>query len=901
MTTLASLRIILGLDSGGVKTGANSVRSDLKGVQAEANRTNATLRDIGKGVGAGLGIGAGLGAFQLASRGVLELTGFLSDSVKAAQDDELSIAKLTTSLKANVPAWDQNSAAIEKAVAAQTKFAFQDDDVRASLTTLVAATHDVNRALAIQNTAMDLARFKGISLQEATTALIKVEGGRYRALIDLGIQLKAGASQEQALAAVQATTAGQREAFLKTSAGAAEEAGVAFKEAQEAIGKGLTPVVVELSHFSRDVLAPALTIVGDNMGTILPIAEGLAAVFGARLVLGLTGSAIGFVANTAAAIANSVVVGVLTGEVVALAVAEDAEAVSAGTAAAAESALWIARAGPAAIVVAGVVAVGAAALHTAEAIQAEGEAAKTTGEHVRQYDEQMARLKANLDAGLVTQDQYNTAVAATKVRFGDVAVAAAGLGTAVTGMTPAFVAQAIAMAEGNRQAATAVAAASVLSPAQLRVAEATIAAAAAHKDLAEATSAAAAASAGDTSAVTTLAIAQEADRKATADLKAAQDAATQSLDLFDQKYKDVQANLLKHSGTDALSDALLEIQNEATKAALDLAIAADAADLLLSKQLKSRGEVPRLIGDVPTGTTTGTPGEGVIATLQAIQSYQDSLNRHTTATGGATSGLATAYKDKLGAALDVAKTKAHTFFDALHQHNLDAIRDIHDTANAALDEQERAIRGVVSGERARVDAIRTHRQGEALKSSITAATSPEELARAQQAYNDFLDDQRLAFLSASADTQVAALEAEKAKNDSVAALAKAAEDTRYKDQVAAYDKDLAALHDYLGKVVIEWGRAAADIAKLTKKYGVSTIIGNLAPAMPPPPAPPPAPKAAPLAVVAAGLAPMGDYVGGGKIGDVYLDGEKVGQIIERRQYNLAAIYNPAPPSPSGPQ
>jgi hypothetical protein len=104
-TTVASLRILLGLDSKDVRDGAGSVKSELKGIQAEAKKTQSTFDEIKRGIGQGLGIGAGLGGFQVASQGVSQFVGFLNDAVKSAQEDEQSVAQLTAAIKANVPAW----------------------------------------------------------------------------------------------------------------------------------------------------------------------------------------------------------------------------------------------------------------------------------------------------------------------------------------------------------------------------------------------------------------------------------------------------------------------------------------------------------------------------------------------------------------------------------------------------------------------------------------------------------------------------------------------------------------------------------------------------------------------------------------------------------------------------
>lgn len=210
------------------------------------------LRDkfdlLGKNKGAqavltGVGVGAGISAFNLLSSAVSGTVDFLKDAVAAGMEEEASIAKLTASLRANVPEWDGRTDAIERTMAAQINLGFSDDEQRTSLALLVAATKDAGKALDIQRTAMDLARFKGISLAEATEALTKVEAGSYRILKSLGVVLKDGATQTEALAAVQKVAAGQAADYASTTSGKLLVAQTKFGEKMDELGTMLLPVV----------------------------------------------------------------------------------------------------------------------------------------------------------------------------------------------------------------------------------------------------------------------------------------------------------------------------------------------------------------------------------------------------------------------------------------------------------------------------------------------------------------------------------------------------------------------------------------------------------------------------------------------------------------------------------
>lgn len=200
----------------------------------------------GFAIGAGAAITAkGLGLLDAAASGVV---GTLTGMTERAIADEESVARLGASLRANVPAWNGSTVAIERRIKAAQRLGFADEDLRASLALLVGATHDVGKAQEIQATAMDLARFKNISLQDATEALTRVEAGSYRILKSLGIVLKDGATQTDALAAVQKVAARQAEDYANTTRGKTVAATIALDEAMEHLGKVGIPVVVEAAN-----------------------------------------------------------------------------------------------------------------------------------------------------------------------------------------------------------------------------------------------------------------------------------------------------------------------------------------------------------------------------------------------------------------------------------------------------------------------------------------------------------------------------------------------------------------------------------------------------------------------------------------------------------------------------
>lgn len=220
-----------------------------------------------------MGVGVGIGA-QIWSQASGQIVNVIGDMIDAAREDEVSIQKLGTALRANVKDWDGNTDAIERTIKARVNLGFADDEQRDSLAKLVVATHDVNKALEVERTAMDLARLKGISLAEAGDALTKVEGGQFRMLKSLGIQLKAGATATDALRAVQAAAAGQAEEFAKTNEGKLLVSQAKVNEAMEKFGYIIMPAVSDAMVGVANAGLGLATVLDTLQGGVAKTTEG---------------------------------------------------------------------------------------------------------------------------------------------------------------------------------------------------------------------------------------------------------------------------------------------------------------------------------------------------------------------------------------------------------------------------------------------------------------------------------------------------------------------------------------------------------------------------------------------------------------------------------------------------
>lgn len=240
----------------------------------EISKTKGALKDLKTGALDGLNLGfAGVaGAAAL-------LTGALIKGVQGAVEEEAQLKRLQTAISENATAWDGNMKSVTDAVHAREGLGFTDSALRESLIKLVPATHDVNKALDYQKTAMDLARLKGISLEDASQALVKVEGGQYRMLKQLGIVLDDGATQTEALAAVQKVAMGQAAAYADTLAGKTEVLQARLDDLTENVGGLLIPALSDLADTTLKVIdvfdTDSPTTLGDRLKNLTDVVNTL--------------------------------------------------------------------------------------------------------------------------------------------------------------------------------------------------------------------------------------------------------------------------------------------------------------------------------------------------------------------------------------------------------------------------------------------------------------------------------------------------------------------------------------------------------------------------------------------------------------------------------------------------
>ena len=172
------------------------------------------------------------------------------------------------------------------------KMGFDDETAANSFARLFAVTKDSEQANKELSVAMDLARSKGISLEDATQKLIMVHSGSTKELKLMGLAVDENATAMQNLDSIAAQASGSAEAFANTTAGATQTLQVTLGNLQESIGGALAPAVAKLLEKVTPMIEKFATWAENNPDLLAKIILVAGAIAGLVTVVGLLGMAL---------------------------------------------------------------------------------------------------------------------------------------------------------------------------------------------------------------------------------------------------------------------------------------------------------------------------------------------------------------------------------------------------------------------------------------------------------------------------------------------------------------------------------------------------------------------------------------------------------------------------------
>ncbi len=156
------------------------------------------------------------------------------------------------------------------------QMAFDDETASTSFARLFASSKDAGQAHKDLSLAMDLARSKGIGLEEATKAVLMVHAGNTRALKEYNITLDENATSMDNLDALNKIVGGSAKEFADSTAGGIERMKVQTDNLNESLGAGLAPAFKAI----QEAIAPVIKHITDFVEANPRLSAGILIVVG---------------------------------------------------------------------------------------------------------------------------------------------------------------------------------------------------------------------------------------------------------------------------------------------------------------------------------------------------------------------------------------------------------------------------------------------------------------------------------------------------------------------------------------------------------------------------------------------------------------------------------------------
>ena len=220
-----------------------------------------------------------------ATAAIAGLAAGLGSATKAAIEDADAQDKLAGVLRRSAMATDEDIAATEAFISAQSRLtATADDELRPALQQLVVATGDVGFAQELLTKSQDIAIATNTDLATVTDAMSKAAQGNFKALKGIDASLipliQGGAEFDEIMQALTIHQGAAAEA-ANTTSGKMANLSIQMGEAKESIGAALLPVVTSLI----EKLIPLATWAQENTNVVLILAGVIGGLAGAVLAV----------------------------------------------------------------------------------------------------------------------------------------------------------------------------------------------------------------------------------------------------------------------------------------------------------------------------------------------------------------------------------------------------------------------------------------------------------------------------------------------------------------------------------------------------------------------------------------------------------------------------------------
>ena len=250
--------------------GLTNLSKEVKKVETSTNSlTVAAQKNTSAWQDTAKGVFAGALSYDILKTAVRGAGDFLASSIKESLDAAATMALVKVNIENAGLAYDKIGPKLDEYSKRMIQMGFDDEDTAQSVSKLAIVTGDYDKALKLNQLAMDLSRNKHIGLEEATKAVALVTQGNVRVLKEYGISIDENTSVAEALTIAQDKLKGSSEAFAKTTAGSIATLAEEYANLKQGIGDELVPAFNDL-----------LKILSENKESIESIVKGLTTIAG---------------------------------------------------------------------------------------------------------------------------------------------------------------------------------------------------------------------------------------------------------------------------------------------------------------------------------------------------------------------------------------------------------------------------------------------------------------------------------------------------------------------------------------------------------------------------------------------------------------------------------------------
>lgn len=247
----------------------DKVKKELAGVTGAQDKAGKSSESMAKSVF------KGAAAYDILRKSVGMATAFIGSSINESLEASRMMQQVETNVRNAGFSYEQLSPKIEEYGKAAVQLGFDDEVAAQSISKLLLVTKDYDKARALANLSMDLARNKNISLEDATKAITMVTQGNTKALKEYGIELGDTATTADVLRAAQDKVKDSAKDFAGTATGQVETFRQEWANVKQEIGDQVMPALIELMATFQKYMPQIQALVGGVVTVVSKLAQGM--------------------------------------------------------------------------------------------------------------------------------------------------------------------------------------------------------------------------------------------------------------------------------------------------------------------------------------------------------------------------------------------------------------------------------------------------------------------------------------------------------------------------------------------------------------------------------------------------------------------------------------------------